>query len=129
MKLYRFDIRTTHMINAHNSERAAVSPLLNLTGDASVNAIYLGAGGKLGMHPAEKNQLFLVVSGRGWVRTAEDDEYRRVIAGHAVYWQAGEKHETMTHNGLTAIVIEGENVDPDKYMERAPLDDNNTRIW
>jgi quercetin dioxygenase-like cupin family protein len=100
-----------------------------MRGKSSVNAIYLGAGGNLGMHAAETKQLFLVVSGRGWVRTNEDDDNRRVIAGHAVYWAEGEHHETMTHNGLTAIIIEGANVNPDQYMQLAPLDDNNTRIW
>ncbi len=55
--------------------------------------------------------LLAVVDGAGWVRGA-DREPRPIGAGEAVYWEAGEEHETWTDDGLVAIVIESEELRP-----------------
>ena len=34
-----------------------------------------------------------------------------IAAGEAVFWHKGEEHETMSVAGLTALIIEGENLD------------------
>ena len=33
------------------------------------------------------------------------------MAGEAVFWQAGEEHETTSKDGLTALIIEGGDLD------------------
>ena len=35
--------------------------------------------------------------------------------GQAAFWQAGEWHETRTTSGLTAIIVEGERLNPHQY--------------
>jgi quercetin dioxygenase-like cupin family protein len=47
-----------------------------------------------------------VVDGTGWVSGA-DGERHVIDAGEAVFWEAGEDHEIWTDDGLTMIVIEG----------------------
>jgi hypothetical protein len=39
-----------------------------------------------------------------------------VQAGDAVFWQKGEWHETITSHGLTAMVIESEDISPSLFM-------------
>ena len=66
--------------------------------------IELPPGGRIGMHPAVDEQLFILVAGEGDVRSGSDTVH--VVAGDAVRWSRGEEHETTTETGLVAIVIE-----------------------
>jgi quercetin dioxygenase-like cupin family protein len=66
--------------------------------------IELPPGGRIGMHPAVGEQLFIVVAGEGDVRSGSDTAH--VVAGDAVRWSPGEEHETTTETGLVAIVVE-----------------------
>jgi len=93
------------------SRQARVARLLQLDGAAHLVCIYLGENGALGGHPAAVNQLFLVISGSGWVQ-GKDGEAQPINAGQAVFWEAGEWHETSSEKGLTAIVVEGPGIDP-----------------
>lgn len=115
MKLYRFDKQTSRVITKYDSHNATVSHLLESDTTLSIVCIYLGAGGILGGHPAVSNQLFLVVSGEGWF-TSEEGETIELKQGMAVFWDAGEWHESGSHNGMMAIVIEGEEIDPSQFM-------------
>lgn len=69
--------------------------------------MHLEENGLIGYHQAVVPQLLLVVHGEGWVR-GETDEYIKVHSGEAVFWDKDEWHETKTDTGLTAIVIESE---------------------
>jgi quercetin dioxygenase-like cupin family protein len=60
-------------------------------------------------HPAPSAQLFYVISGEGWVRTA--GETQPVRAGQAIRWEAGTNHESGSDTGLKALVIEADRVD------------------
>jgi quercetin dioxygenase-like cupin family protein len=80
-------------------------------GPASVVRIELEPGGVVGMHPATQPQLFVLVAGEGTVR-AGDREPERVAAGDAVFWSAGEEHETRSETGLVAIVVEAPGLEP-----------------
>ncbi len=71
----------------------------------------LGAGGCLARHPASVPQLLAVIDGEGWVSGA-NGEREPIVAGEAVFWDAGEEHETSTETGLTAVVVEGERLRP-----------------
>lgn len=51
----------------------------------------------------------------GFVRN-EKDEYFKVVSGDAVFWEKDEWHETKTGIGLTAIVIESEELIPGLFM-------------
>jgi mannose-6-phosphate isomerase-like protein (cupin superfamily) len=70
----------------------------------------------LGKHPAVQNQLFVVIAGAGEVCGA-DGIFHPIEAGMVAFWEAGEEHETLTTNGLSAIAIEGENLQPGERLE------------
>lgn len=115
MKLFRFDANIGKVVEQFGSSRATHSRIVRTSEAVRVDCIYLGAGGVLGYHPAVQNQLFVVVQGNGWAR-GQDEKRILIKAGQAAFWEAGEYHESGTDDGLTAIVIEGDGLDPALYM-------------
>ena len=95
-------------------ENVSVAPLTApLAGGARVQAacFRLAPGGRIARHPATGPQILAVVAGSGWV-SGPDGREEEIVAGRAAFWAAGESHETRTHAGMTAIVLEGEGVAP-----------------
>lgn len=68
-------------------------------------------GGGLGRHPATFPQILAVLEGSGRVSGA-DGEFHPIAAGDAVFWPEGEEHETQSETGLTALILEGEELRP-----------------
>jgi quercetin dioxygenase-like cupin family protein len=116
MKLFRFEAAVGREIDAYGSVQLVMSSILRLSGDAHIGCMHIGAGGVVGYHQATEPQLFLVVQGVGWVRGAEDRRVK-LSAGQAAWWAAGEWHESGSDEGMVAIVIEGERVDPSQSMQ------------
>jgi hypothetical protein len=52
-----------------------------------------------------------VLEGEGHV-SGGDGSFVPIAAGEAVFWSAGEEHETLTDSGLTVLVIEAEGLSP-----------------
>jgi quercetin dioxygenase-like cupin family protein len=73
-------------------------------------------GGRIARHPASYPQILAVLEGYGEVSGASGVD-QPIEAGEAVFWQAGEEHETKAADGLTALIIEGEGIE----MYRAPV--------
>ena len=73
-------------------------------------------GGRIVRHPASYSQILAVLEGSGEVSGASGID-QPIGAGEAVFWQAGEEHETKTADGLTALIIEGEGTE----MFRGPV--------
>jgi quercetin dioxygenase-like cupin family protein len=115
MNIYRFDSIISRPIQQYGSQKASVTPVGISESAAQVHCIYLESGGVLGLHPAGSNQLFLVVQGQGWVRCGDSPE-TPVHAGQAVFWRAGELHETHSQDELVALVIEAEGLQPSKFL-------------
>jgi len=67
-------------------------------------------GGRLARHPATLPQILAVLEGSGEV-SGEDGIAEPIAAGEAVFWSQGEEHETRSASGLTALIIEGEQVE------------------
>jgi quercetin dioxygenase-like cupin family protein len=67
--------------------------------------------GRIARHPATVPQILAVLEGSGRVSGA-DGELQSIAAGEAVYWPAGEEHETETSEGLTALVLEADGLRP-----------------
>lgn len=111
MKLYRFDTEVGRTIDRFGSINAMISRVTRTAGSAQVGCIHLGENGLVGYHQAVVPQLFLVVQGEGWV-TGEDRKKVPIRAGQAAFWTADEWHESGTETGMTAIVIESEQIDP-----------------
>lgn len=90
------------------SERFNGLPIL-LNRPMLVVAMYLEPHGSMDEHSAEVPILFLVTSGKGFVRVGgQDGETSPVSAGDAVLWPAGLDHTVWTEDEpLAAIVIDG----------------------
>jgi len=115
MKIFRFDAEVGKGVDLYESSGFTISRVTHLFDEAVVNCAYLAASGVIGYHRATVPQLFLVVQGEGWVR-GESSERTFIKAGQAAYWEKGEWHESGTDQGMTAIIIEGVNLDPTKLM-------------
>jgi quercetin dioxygenase-like cupin family protein len=111
LKVLDFDAAQARQITRFDSDAATAVPLTVPEGETHVVCIRLGPGGVLGRHPAPVDQLFLIVEGEGWVSGAERERVA-VAAGAAVYWAAGEEHESGSDGGLTAIAVEAERLMP-----------------
>jgi quercetin dioxygenase-like cupin family protein len=83
---------------------AAVARLGRVDG-AGVDVLTFGPGGLLGRHPTRLWQLFLLVSGTGWV-SGSDGIHERLLPGDAVLWRPGEEHESGTDDGMVAVVVQ-----------------------
>lgn len=115
MRRFRFDADVGHVIERFGSVNAKISPIMRPEKEAQIGCLHIGAGGLIGGHPAVGQQLFLVVSGEGWVRT-QSQERQPITAGHAAFWEDGEWHESGSETGMMVIVIEGEQLDPAQFM-------------
>jgi redox-sensitive bicupin YhaK (pirin superfamily) len=117
LETYIFDQTTARSIDQFGSAHAGVTHLVSSPGPCFVVCIRLEAGGSVGRHPATHNQLFLVVEGAGSA-SGETGDFAPIAAGQSAFWRAGEDHETRTETGLTAIVIEGQDIAPGPGMRR-----------
>lgn len=116
MQLFTFAADAGYTIWAHGSQGATLAPVLRATKPLRVDTIRLEPNGVLGFHEAAANQLLLVIQGGGTV-SGDDLPPQQVRAGAAVFWQQGEWHETRAAaEGLTALIIEGADVDPAPHM-------------
>jgi len=115
MKIFRFDPDVGKNIDLYNSSGFIISGVVHLLDEAAIHCAYLSSGGVIGYHQATNTQLFLVVQGEGWVRD-EVSEKISIHTGQAAYWDKGEWHESGTGMGMTAIIVEGTNLDPTKLM-------------
>lgn len=86
--------------------------------DSSVHigCMYLDSSGVVGYHKAVVPQLLLIIDGNGHVR-GSDKSHVEVEKGDAIFWGEGEYHEVVSPQGLTAIVLESETLDPGVFMK------------
>lgn len=93
--------------------RVTVAPLTAPAGEGSEvqAAIFrVAPGGRLLRHPATFPQILAVLEGTGEVSGADGVD-EPIAAGEAVFWSEGEEHETKSEGGLTALIVEGRNLD------------------
>jgi quercetin dioxygenase-like cupin family protein len=62
-------------------------------------------------HPATVPQILAVLEGNGEV-SGSDGVAQPIGSGEAVFWEAGEEHETTSAAGLTALILEGAALEP-----------------
>ena len=113
MEFYQFNRDNGKKVTMFDSN-FIISPITKTKDNAQISCIYLERFGIIGYHQATVPQLLFAVDGEGFVRN-EKEEYVKVQAGDAVFWTKGEWHETKTDNGLTAIVIESETLNPAQF--------------
>ena len=86
------------------------SPLTRLD-SGGVGVMRVAAGGEIGRHPATRDQLFVVVAGKGSVCGA-DGVWQPIEAGQAALFTAGEEHTTRAEESIVAVVIEAGHIQP-----------------
>ncbi|PFN28442.1 cupin [Bacillus cereus] len=109
MKILDFSEKVGKHISAFQSN-FIMSKILNHQGNIHIGAMHLRENGIIGYHEAVVSQLLLIVDGEGYVCGANKEKVK-IKAGQAVFWEKGELHETSTEHGLTAIVMEAENLE------------------
>jgi quercetin dioxygenase-like cupin family protein len=91
------------------SHGATHAPLARGDGDAHVTVVHIQPGGELGRHPTGWAQLWVIVSGSGWV--SENDGPRvEMDAGEAVLIERGTVHAKGSAAGMTALVVQVTNL-------------------
>jgi quercetin dioxygenase-like cupin family protein len=74
-------------------------------GEAHAYVLYFEPGGEIGPHEAGYGQLFLALSGEGWVAGA-DDNRQTLATGDAAFISRGEIHSKGSEIGLTALMVQ-----------------------
>jgi quercetin dioxygenase-like cupin family protein len=103
-----------HRVDPKTS-KVVISPVFGSDAPSRFACFHIGPGGFIPRHPAAGGQLFVVVDGSGWV-TGDDGRKVPIRAGQAAFWEDGETHESGTDGGMRVIVVEGESIDPTRYM-------------
>ena len=114
MERLRFDAAAGFVPPEAALQRVTVAPLSTsiFHGAPFQVAIFrIAPGGRIARHPAMVPQLLAVFEGSGEVSGATGVA-EPIAAGEAVFWEAGEEHETATAVGLTALIVEGEGLRP-----------------
>src|SRR5690606_3487984 len=114
MEIYTFTQETGKKITKFDSD-FVMSRIIQTEQQVRIGCMYLDENGIIGFHQSVVPQLLLIVNGEGEV-CGSNKEYVKVQTGVAVYWEKEEWHETKTDTGLTAIVIESEQLSPATFM-------------
>ena len=120
MEFYTFGKESGKQIAKFESD-FIMSRILLTDKEINIGCMHLDENGIVGYHQAVVPQLLLVVSGQADVRN-EKDTYFTIKPGDAVFWEKDEWHETKSETGLTAIVIQGNELNPALYMPIKEID-------
>jgi len=111
---FRFDADVALTPREELLDRVTIAPLSAPSSERSpfqAAVFRFEPGGRIARHPAGSGQQILaVLEGSGKVSGASGVD-EPIEAGEAVFLQAGEEHELTTTNGLTALIIEGRDLD------------------
>lgn len=115
MKIYPLEKSKAIHIDKHNSNGFYINRLATLDSKISINFIHLEANGIIGNHKAPVNQIFLIVDGEAIV-SSNNHTTVSISKNTAVFFEAGEMHETRTNNGLNAVIIESPDLTDDLFQ-------------
>jgi quercetin dioxygenase-like cupin family protein len=80
-------------------------------GEAHTYVLFFEPGGEIGPHEAGYGQLFVALSGEGWV--AGGDGVRHALgSGETAFIARGETHSKGSETGLTALMVQVRDLDP-----------------
>jgi quercetin dioxygenase-like cupin family protein len=107
MKILRFDPSLAEPIGRrpYRVQRTSSIELAEGQGEAHAYVLYFEPGGEIGPHEAGFGQLFLAVSGSGWVAGA-DGVHLPLAEGEAAFIRRGEVHSKGSEAGLTALMLQ-----------------------
>ncbi|MFY2251658.1 cupin [Priestia megaterium] len=116
MKFYKFSKEHGKKVEKYQSHLATYVKMIQTNEAATIGYMYIDGEGTVGYHEAPIPQLFIVVEGEGWV-TGEDQKRISIKHGEAALWEKGEWHMSGSEEGMTAIVIQSEELHPEAFME------------
>lgn len=105
MQLLDFTGGHDTLISTYESQGAYALPLGDGRGEGHVYRIRIEPGGAIGLHEAAFGQLFLVVTGNGWISGSDGVRYPLAI-GQGAWIARGEVHAKGSDTGLTAIMVQ-----------------------
>jgi quercetin dioxygenase-like cupin family protein len=118
VRLFRFDPEVSRRVEHYDSWFLHHFLSTANEGDLRISVMHFRAGDHVGCHQTLVPQLFAVVAGEGWVQ-AESQPDVAISAGQAAFWEAGEWHAARTDGEMTAVVIEGNGLNPAEHMHEA----------
>lgn len=105
MQIHRLDEEyTVPVTGAGDAYR--IGPVTGAASDVDVHVLHLPPGGRVAPAAAAQRRLLWVVSGGGVVH-GPDGRRRRLRAGEAACFEAGEEHAVESEGGLVGVRIEG----------------------
>lgn len=110
MEFLKFGKEIAKEISNYNSVSAFYSKVMKTKSPTNIGFINIEQGGIVGYHKAPVPQLFIVVQGEGWVE-GEDKKRIMIKSGQGVFWAKGEGHISGTETGLTALVLQSEELE------------------
>ncbi|MCM3192201.1 cupin domain-containing protein [Priestia megaterium] len=116
MIIYKFSKENGKKVEKYQSYLATYVKMIHTNEAATIGYMYIEEG-TVGYHEAPIPQLFIVAEGEGWV-TGENQKRISIKRGEAVLWEKGEWHTSGSETGMTAIVIQSEELHPETFMER-----------
>jgi quercetin dioxygenase-like cupin family protein len=113
MQILRFNASLAERIGPRPYEVKCASSidLAAGEGEAHAYAVYFEPGGEIGPHEAGFGQLFVALSGNGWVAGA-DGERVSLAEGQAAFIRRGEIHSKGSETGLTALMVQVRDLTP-----------------
>ncbi|MFA1738389.1 cupin domain-containing protein [Lysinibacillus fusiformis] len=109
MQLFHFTQDLANQIHSYQSINAFYQKIMKTVVPTNIGFIYIKPNGVVGIHEAPVPQLFIVIQGEGWV-CGEDGKRVDIATGDGVLWQQGQAHESGSISGLTALVIQAEQI-------------------
>jgi len=116
LEIYKFNKENGKKVEKYDSNLATYLKFIQTNEVANIGCMYIDPQGILGYHKAPIAQLFVVVQGEGWV-TGEDKKRINIKVGEAAFWKKGEWHTSGSNNGMTAILIQSESLNPELFMK------------
>lgn len=115
MRIFRFDPVVDGADDQFGGVKAIISRIVSLDDRTAINAVYIHPNESIRQQQVMLQRLFLLVEGKGWIKNESDKKYA-LQEGQAVFLEKAELHEAGTESGVTAVIIEGENIDPAKLI-------------
>jgi quercetin dioxygenase-like cupin family protein len=95
------------LVTEIESQGAEATEVARGQGEAHVHILRIEAGGAIGPHEAGFGQLYVIVSGRGWV-AGPDAKRIPIAAGEAACIRKGEVHAKGADEAVVALVVQVE---------------------
>ena len=117
-QLIRFDKSVANAVEDYGARSTTSVHLGSGSGESHAYVLHFEADGEIGEHETGFGQLFVVVAGAGWV-VSEADRHE-VGIGDAVFLPRGVVHAKGSESGMTAIMIQMDNLEPTRPSRSGP---------